>query len=117
MSVATNWEDAYRVQVESINELRSENADLRGTLDAVIAADGRAVDLWRAAHPGKDLVIPDRAKLVGWLLDQNAALREDKERLDWLDETGCWLTITGQKNFVSGSSRAVIDAAMKEAQP
>lgn len=75
MSVATNWEDAYRVQVESINELRSENADLRGTLDAVIAADGRAVDLWRAAHPGKDLVIPDRAKLVGWLLEQNAALK------------------------------------------
>ena len=54
---------------------QQENADLRDTLDAVIAADGRAVDLWRAAHPGKDLVIPDRAKLVGWLLEQNAALR------------------------------------------
>ncbi len=48
---------------------------------------------------------------------ENAELREDKERLDWLDEKGCWLTITGQKNFVSGSSRAVIDAAMEEAQP
>ena len=44
-------------------------------------------------------------------------LRADRDRLDWLDKTGCWLTITGQKNFVSGSSRAVIDAAMKEAQP
>ena len=110
---------------------QQENADLRGTLDAVIEADGRAADLWRAAHPGKELVIPDRAKLVGWLLEQNAALktaldhqmtyqrelRADKARLDWLDETGCWLTITGQKNFVSGSSRAVIDAAMGEAQP
>lgn len=116
MSVATNWEDAYRVQVESIKELRAENADLRGTIDAVIAADERAVELWRAAHPGKELVIPDRAKLVEWLLQQNAALRKakemvelercemmrsmslaqnqskqlraDKERLDWL-ESGC----------------------------
>ena len=110
---------------------QQENADLRGTLDAVIEADGRAADLWRAAHPGKELVIPDRAKLVGWLLEQNAALktaldhqmtyqrelRADRDRLDWLDKTGCWLTITGQKNFVAGSSRAVIDAAMEEAQP
>ena len=47
---------------------------------------------------------------------ENAALRADTARLDWLDKTGCWLTITGQKNFVAGSSRAVIDAAMKEAQ-
>ena len=75
MSVATNWEDAYRVQVESIKELRSENADLHDTLDAVIEADERAVELWRAAHPGKELVIPDRARLVEWLLEQNAALR------------------------------------------
>ena len=52
---------------------QQENADLRDTLDAVIAADGRAVDLWRAAHPGKALVIPDRANLVGWLLEENAA--------------------------------------------
>ena len=55
---------------------QQENADLRDTLDAVIAADGRAVDLWRAAHPGKDLVIPDRAKLVRWLLEQLAARKE-----------------------------------------
>ena len=48
---------------------------------------------------------------------ENAALRADKARLDWLDKTGCWLTIPGHKTFVAGSSRAVIDAAMKEAQP
>ena len=53
--------------------LSVENADLRDTLDAVIAADERAVELWRAAHPGNELVIPDRAKLVGWLLEQLAA--------------------------------------------
>ena len=61
-----NWWDFAR-------ELERENADMRDTLDAVIAADERAVELWRAAHPGNDLVIPDRAKLVGWLLEQLAA--------------------------------------------
>lgn len=98
---------------------QQENADLRDTLDAVIAADGRAVDLWRAAHPGKELVIPDRAKLVGWLLEQNAALREDKERLDWLTNTSCWLTFPGlskHQNWRQGTARDVIDLARKEAQ-
>lgn len=47
---------------------------------------------------------------------ENAALRADKERLDWLDEKGCWLTIPGARNFLSGASRAVIDLARKEAQ-
>jgi hypothetical protein len=48
---------------------------------------------------------------------ENAQLRADKARLDWLDEKGCWLTIPGARNFTSGASRAVIDAARKEAQP
>ena len=95
MSAATNWEDAYRVQTEAIKELRAENADLRDTLDAVIAADGRAADLWRAAHPGKDLVIPDRAKLVGWLLEQNTALRAAAVEACALARV--WVTVWGDK--------------------
>lgn len=99
---------------------QQENADLRDTLDAVIAADGRAVDLWRAAHPGKDLVIPDRAKLVGWLLEENAALREDKERLDWfinLDEEDRVKFCRGWYRWTIENVKAEIDAARKEAQP
>ena len=106
---------------------QQENADLRDTLDAVIAADGRAVDLWRAAHPGKDLVIPDRAKLVGWLLEENAALREDKERLDWLTDSLGWIVVgypeadpsqhATEDNTIADAWRAAIDAARKEAQP
>ena len=61
---------------DRIAELERENADLHDTLDVVIAADERAVNLWRAAHPGNELVVPDRAKLVGWLLEQNVALRD-----------------------------------------
>ena len=73
-SPATCWEDAYRVQTETIKELRAENAQLR----------------------------------------------EDKERLDWLDETGCWLTfpsLSRHQNWRQGTARDVIDLARKEAKP
>jgi len=107
-------------------EGQKENADLRDTLDAVIAADERAVELWRAAHPGKELVIPDRTELVGWLLEQNAALRADKERLDWLETQDCWIGVYGEYDInariCAGGShsqriRSAVDAARKEAQP
>ena len=130
--------------IDNLQQLERENADLRNTLDAVIWADERGVELWRAAHPGKELVIPDRAKLVEWLLEQNAALRAeldlckdgniireeertelialraDKERLDWLTNTGCWLTFPGlskNQNWKHGTARDVIDLARKEAKP
>jgi len=70
----TCWEDAYRVQTETIKELWAENARLRA----------------------------------------------DKARLDWLDETGCWLTFPGlskNQNWKQGTARDVIDLARKEAQP
>lgn len=51
---------------------------------------------------------------------ENAALRADKERLDWLTNTGCWLTFPGlskNQNWKQGTARDVIDLARKEAQP
>jgi len=51
---------------------------------------------------------------------ENAALRADKERLDWLTNTGCWLTFPGlskHQNWKHGTARDVIDLARKEAQP
>lgn len=106
-------------------EGQKENADLRDTLDAVIWADERGVELWRAAHPGKELVIPDRAKLLEWLLEQNDALRKDKERLDWLETQDCWIGVYGEYDInariCAGGShsqriRSAVDAAMKEGQ-
>lgn len=38
-------------------------------------ADQRAIKLWQAAHPGNDLVWPDHADMVVWLLDENDRLR------------------------------------------
>ena len=103
-----------------IEELREENAALRATLDAIIAADERAVKLWRAAHPGNELVIPDRGKLVGWLLEHNAALRAE---LDWKTErlkllSDCLHNIDGLlKKAATSIFVDAIDAARKEAQP
>ncbi len=51
---------------------------------------------------------------------ENAALRADKERLDWLTNTSCWLTFPGlskHQNWRQGTARDVIDLARKEAQP
>ena len=51
---------------------------------------------------------------------ENAALRSDKDRLDWLTSTGCWLTfpsLSRQQNWKQGTARDLIDLARKEAQP
>ena len=52
---------------------------------------------------------------------ENAALREDKARLDWLTDTGCFLTfpsLSKRPNWKQGTAtRDVIDLARKEAQP
>ena len=66
------------------------------------------------SHPKWNFLLSD---LCRELERENAQLRADKARLDWLDEKGCWLTIPGARNFLSGASRAVIDLARKEAQP
>jgi hypothetical protein len=92
---ATCWEDAYRTQVEAAIELRAENAELRATLDLLMAADERAVDAWRAAHPGTALVLPDRAALVVWLLGQNAALRV--VAVEVCAVARVWATVWGDK--------------------
>ena len=64
-------------------------------------------------NPRWNLLLSD---LCRELERENAALRADKARLDWLDKTGCWVTIPGARNYASGSSRDVIDAAMQEAK-
>lgn len=71
---STCWEDAYRVQTETIKELRAENA----------------------------------------------ALREDKARLDWfinLDEEDRVKFCRGWYRRTPEEVKAAIDAARKEAQP
>lgn len=58
---------------------------------------------------------------------ENAALREDKERLDWLTNSLGWIVVGYQEadpsqhatedNTLADAWRAAIDAARKEAKP
>jgi hypothetical protein len=57
---------------------------------------------------------------------ENAALRADKERLDWLETQDCWIGVYGEYDInariCAGGShsqriRSAVDAARKEAQP
>lgn len=55
------------------------------------------------------------AAKVKELLAENAALREDKERLDWMASADYWADIAVYRT--PKGLRAAIDAARKEAQP
>lgn len=63
-------------------------AELQETFDMRWNADMRAVAMWRAENPGNDLVLPDHADLVVWLLDQADALSEAASRV--LKSAGKW---------------------------
>ena len=51
-------------------------AELQLWFDVRSAADQMVRAKWRDAHPGNELVIPEHADLVIWLLDQLASFRE-----------------------------------------
>lgn len=49
-------------------EMAERIADLERTFDLRWEADRRAIMRWQKAHPGNDLIWPDHADLVVWLL-------------------------------------------------
>lgn len=55
---------------KEVRERLESAADLERSFDLRWNADMRAIKRWQAAHPGNDLVWPDHADLVVWLLDQ-----------------------------------------------
>jgi hypothetical protein len=62
-------------QLVAINEaLTAEVGELQEVFDFQWKANMRAVEMWRAANPGNDLVLPDSARLTVWLLDRNETL-------------------------------------------
>ena len=65
-------------------------------------------------HPLSEL---EMKKMIVELQRENAALREDKERLDWIAKNRS-VSVTERPLAVTPDSlRASIDAARKEAQP
>jgi hypothetical protein len=57
------------VPVDVANKLLGRERQLQQTFDIRWKADMRAVDRWREANPGNELVLPDRADLVFWMLE------------------------------------------------
>lgn len=61
----------------TLRALLAERDEIQATFDLRWQADMRAMKQWQAAHPGNELVWPDHADMVVWLLDQrDAALRD-----------------------------------------
>ncbi len=79
-------EEIKRLRTE-LATLRAENAELQRTFDMNWDAQMRAVERWREANPGNELVLPDTADLTLWLLEraepaerlQGRALRKARE--------------------------------------
>ena len=44
--------------------------ELKQTLELIHKSDMQAIKMWQKAHPGNDLVWPDRGKMIFWLLEQ-----------------------------------------------
>jgi hypothetical protein len=56
-------------------EAVEESDDLQRTFDLQWEADQRAIKRWLEAHPGNDLVWPDRADVVVWLMEELAKVQ------------------------------------------
>lgn len=129
MSASTNWEDVYRTQTARIAELERENAAmaeensrLRVELDAHHNGEqlrrlrAEVADLTKRleAHDGWD----DYNAIKGLQAD-NAKLRKDKERLDWMDRRTVsrldWVLTNVEMHKLP--IRDAIDVSMKEVEP
>jgi hypothetical protein len=63
-------EEANAILIASAPKMKADLEDMQRTFDLMWEADQRAIKRWQAAHPGNDLVWPDRSKLTEWLLEQ-----------------------------------------------
>lgn len=62
---------------EKIQDLKDQIGDYRKVFDLQWKADLRAVARWRDAAPGRDMKLPDRADLCGFLLERVEALEKE----------------------------------------
>jgi hypothetical protein len=88
----SEWEKQYSMDVvyvraDRIEALTAEVGELQEVFDFQWRAHMRAVEMWRTANPGNELVLPDSAKLTVWMLEQLEAARADaKEAEVYADE-------------------------------
>lgn len=68
--IVQDLKDILNDKNTEITRLRAEVDELRQVFDMRWNADMRAIQRWREAHPGNDLVLPDHADLCVWLLEK-----------------------------------------------
>lgn len=76
------FESAIVRTLEADNaRLTAEVAEYEAMFDAQWNADMAGVQMWREAHPGNDMVMPDRKRFTAWILAEVVVQRVENERL------------------------------------
>lgn len=73
------FETTERYWKERAEKAEAALAEKQALFDRLWEADMRGIKMWQKANPGNDLVWPDRAQHVAWVLDQIAKLDEVPE--------------------------------------
>ena len=68
---------------EAEDSPEQELIELRALFDMQWEAGQRAIKRWQEAHPGNDLVWPDRADLIVWLMEELDKARKAASDLSW----------------------------------
>lgn len=94
----------------------SDRDDLQRTFDLQWEADQRAIKRWQDAHPGNDLVWPDRANMVVWLMDQldAATATFDDEEAGHQDTLRLWQEAKGKHERDMAALREIADMEGEE---
>ncbi len=64
-----------------LKHLTAEVAEYESMFDAQWNADMAGVQMWREAHPGNDMVLPDRKRFTAWILAEIVVQRVENEKL------------------------------------
>lgn len=91
------WRQAAGVEAKLRREFMLERDELQQTFDLRWNADMRAIRRWQAAHPGNDLVWPDHADMVVWLMEEL-----DKQRTGRASDEGHAAGRTKAGNDIGG---------------
>ena len=83
--------------IEEAGKLRRQNASLERTIEMRWDADQRAITRWREAHPCNDLVMPDHADMVVWLLEMLLIPKTALKSKSQAEPTACgWDSASGK---------------------
>jgi hypothetical protein len=84
LSLPADWtEDSsletwFPFTAEELKRIKEENEEYKESFDLRWKADMRAIKMWQKDNPGNDLVWPDHADLVVWLMGQLKEKRKNE---------------------------------------